>query len=261
MGVVQRMKCESASYVLVEHERIIPTCRGRSKIPGKEREDLVFTYFVKTKTKKDKHWRRQRQRWRSVGVLDWRDWREKAGDWGANLVPNPPNFPRYISSPNAHHHRTKCHREINKKEYNEVHIEKACLWYWWEDWHSVFFTFFNSRSSQNWFRSRIGGFSELLHLSLVCRNDLIPVLHYKMFCLSLFLSFCPCCSLLNIWSCPLPPFISTFAAQIFAFHLGRKKKQVVFGRQILPLTHCVLSKHTTLHRTHSVYCSKFENVN
>ena len=35
MGLVQRMKCESACYVLVEHERIIPTCRGRSKIPGK----------------------------------------------------------------------------------------------------------------------------------------------------------------------------------------------------------------------------------
>ena len=74
---------------------------------------------------------RQRQRWRSVGVLDWRDWREKVGDWGANLVPNPPNFPRYISSANAH--RTKCHREINKKEYGKVHIgarhiEEACVW-------------------------------------------------------------------------------------------------------------------------------------
>ena len=39
-------------------------------------------------------------------------------------------------------------------------------------------------------------FSELLHLSLFCRNDLSPALPYKMF--SLFFSFCPCCSLLNI---------------------------------------------------------------
>ena len=93
-----------------------------------------------------------------------------------------------------------------------------------------------------------------------CRNNFIPKFNYKtlakqtpfiIFFLPMLFPF----EYLIVSPCPFP-FISTFSAQIFAFHLGRKKKQVVFGRQILPLTHCVLSKHTLLHCAHCVYCSK-----
>ena len=44
---------------------------------------------------------------------------------GPTWSPTPPTFLDISALPTRT--TTKCHREINKKEYNEVYIEKACL--------------------------------------------------------------------------------------------------------------------------------------
>ena len=175
---------------------------------------------------------------------------EERGRWlRAQLGPQPPNFPRYISSANV---STKCQREINKKRiWRSSHWKGLCA----DDFSLLLCT--TVKKKEIILRKLLPPKTKPLPF---CRNNFIPKFNYKtlakqtpfiIFFLSMLFPF----EYLIVSPCPFP-FISTFSAQIFAFHLGRKKKQVVFGRQILPLTHCVLSKHTLLHCAHCVYCSK-----
>ena len=169
--------------------------------------------------------------------------KREEGDWGPNLVPNPPTFLDISALPTW---APNANGKSIKKEYGEVHIGKACV--------LMTFPYFSAPLSKK----------EIILRKLLppktkplpfCRNNFIPTLNYKTLAKPLSKSsFCPCCSLLNIWSCPRARFHSFPLSQLKYLHFileGRKNRLCLVDKYCH--WHTVFSQNTPHFSAHTVY--------